>query len=106
MPVPSKDSDRTCICVLGVIEFASVSSIFLLNFGTSLEVRYILFFIFITNPSNGITECEYFKRILIQIALSLYIIQIYSNTNMLCDVIFFDLFFFILCGLFVTAPMT
>jgi hypothetical protein len=86
---------------IGVIEFASVSSIFLLNIETNLEVRYILFFIFITNPSNGITECEYFKRILIQIALSLYIIQIYSNTNMLCDVIFFDHFFlyFVVCSL-------
>jgi hypothetical protein len=37
IPVPSQESDRSCICVLG-ISILHISTIFLLDFGTVLSL--------------------------------------------------------------------
>ena len=45
VPVPSQESERSCICVLRV-SFLPLSTFFLLDFGTGLTMWYFLFFFF------------------------------------------------------------
>ena len=45
VPVPSQESERSCIRVVVVLIFASVSMISQVNFGQVVMVAYYLFFI-------------------------------------------------------------
>ena len=54
VPVPSQESERSCICVLRVL-ISHISTIFRLDFRTVLRVRYLLFLLFY---SQHILTCK------------------------------------------------
>ena len=67
MPVPSQESEQSCMCVIGSV-FATVSTVFQLNFGTVQTMWYFFFNIQLTLiVSNSVDSNFRLSRIFIKV---------------------------------------